>query len=171
MCPSDFGGEEPMGTNDAELHKNEEELGKELGSEAISQLKDLGLGVILGYIVGAGAGVIVAVISLVRSQVHKMRLMAQESIRRRYSDDRILVMGQQVAGEFSSEDCWAYVNRVGGTMWVQNINVTRGEALAFVVLWHPDSDFKLRKDIIRVYRSRGSQCFIDDSVPTFRAAS
>jgi hypothetical protein len=82
--------------------------------------------------VGGGAGVLAAVISLARSSIHKMRSLAQESLRKQYGDQHIYVMGQQTADMFSSEDCWAYVNKVGGTIWVQNVNITRRDALAFV---------------------------------------
>src|SRR5512147_2096312 len=119
--------------------ENDRALKQNLDNELATQLRDLGLGALIERAVGSGAGVIMFLWSLVRSQIHKMRELAQEDMRGKYGDRRIVVLGQQVATAFPSEDCWAFVQRVGGTLWVQNVYVTsRDEGLSLVVFWHPD---------------------------------
>lgn len=149
--------------------EKEHALTQNFESELWKQLREIGLAAVIERAVGSGAGVITFLWSLVKSHVHKMREMAQEDLRAKYSDQRILVLGQQVAGAFSSEDCWAFVHQIGGTIWVQNVYVTASEGLSLLVLWHPDPEFQVEKNFIRIYRG-SNQCTIDDTGPTIRAA-
>ncbi|WP_129563147.1 hypothetical protein [Paraburkholderia dokdonensis] len=148
---------------------NARALNQGLNDELAKQLRDIGLGVLVERAVGSGSGVVTFLWSLVKSRVDKMRDLAQVDVRSKYGDQRIHLVGQQIGDfSFTSEQCWAYVHTVGGTLWLQNVYVTADEGLSLVVFWHPDPKFKLDKDVIRIYRG-SRQCDIDDG-PSVRAA-
>jgi hypothetical protein len=160
-------------TTDAGAYRNNEaELKKNLDTETFNQLRDLGFGSLLVYVVGALPGAVIGIlISICRSDIRRKRELAQELIRKQYGDNRILCLGQQVLGEFPPEHCWDYVHFFGGTLWVEHFQVTNENGLNSVVFWHPDHRFQLSKvGIVRVYRSAGPKCMIDD-VPTIKAGA
>lgn len=161
-----------MTDSDADLKKNEQELLDLAKSIGISVASGWGLGKVLQYVFGGGAKFIGIVLGIFQSFKDSTRKMAESSVRKRYGDDKIVIMGQQVAGTLNSEELWTFVNRVGGVVWVQDVRITRADSLAFCVFWHPEHTFKLGKDVIRLYRSVGSQCTIDESQgAAFRAAN
>ena len=96
-----------MSTSDSALEKNKQELEENLISEFKKEAFDIGLDYVLYRLVGAPATVIKMLISLLRSQRQMMYRMAQQSLRDEYGDNRIHVMGLQVAGNFSSEESWS----------------------------------------------------------------
>lgn len=159
-----------MSTSDSALEKNKQELEENLRSEVRQFALDRGLEGLLLRLVGAPAAIIMFLVHMVRSEIQLRRRMAQQLLRDEYGDNRIHLMGQQIMGDFSSEDCWRFINRAAGTLWVQDVIVTKSDGLPFVVFWHPDYEFKLKKNIIRVYRSKGnSMCHIEDVGPQLKA--
>lgn len=149
------------GISQDRLSKNERELSRDLDSEFIKQLRDLGLGALVERLVGAGAAVITVALGLIKSRIDRMRSLALDEIREQYGDQRIHMLGQQVAGILDSDEIWSFLHTVGGTVWVQNVPITSDTDLNFAVFWHPDPKFELAKDTIRVYRGQ-IQCTIDD---------
>jgi hypothetical protein len=147
------------------------ELKSDLGDEALKQLKDIGLGALIEYAVGGGASIITFLWGILKSRIDKLRQFALEDIRDKYGDKRIFLIGQQVmaADLYTPKQCWGFVHKVGGTLWVQNVSVTKDDGLAFVVFWHPDSKFQVnKKDALQVYRG-SVVCSVDDNKPQMRA--
>lgn len=145
-------------------------LDEKLNSELASELKKLGLEQLITLAAGKGGFLIGIFLSLVNARRSTMRTMALEEIRSKYGDQKIWLLGQQVAGDLTSEECWGFVHKVGGTIWVQNVYVTNEEGLSLVVFWHPDPDFKVEKGFTRIYRG-SIQCGIGELTgPTLRAA-
>lgn len=161
-----------MATNVSDLKKNEDELWKLVQSTGVNIGTGWGLGKVLQYVFGSGAGFIGTVFGIFQSFKDVTRKMAEASVRKDYGDDNITVIGQQVASALSSEEIWGFVSKVGGVVWVQDVPITRGDSLSKVVFWHPEHTFKVAKGVTLVYRSVGSQCTIESesSQSTLRPA-
>jgi hypothetical protein len=116
----------------------------------------------------AGAGALAAFWGFFKHRIDEMRKMGLLEVRKEYGDERIQILGQQIAGVWPDEQCWKFVRNWGGTIWIQQVAVANSE-LNLVIFYHPSHTFSAnRRKAIRIYKGT-NQCEIEDMYPQLKS--
>jgi hypothetical protein len=143
-----------------------------MGDPAVDSLKeqgrDFGLTYLIEKLVGGagGATIVVGILNAFRAEHKAAMAVALKQMQRLYSDTRIGVLGQQVAGNLPEHDIREILKRTGGTVWIADGEVPKDAGLilfdgttglAMCAWFHPDPQFSPRH-AIRVYREVPPVC-------------